>query len=169
MICWRISIQSYETIIFFSNLWDHGSTLSLRAVSQWCYHLLVMFIWVSYCNVIVNGDFSNNIIFPYVEMAFYKQYHPTLYTHSISLIFFFYLEMVIDPQNIAKLTGESLHKTCFYRAQNQEIDVVVIGLDGLWTWLELHTFTFLILLWFSPYLWYYNLLSLQFFLLLTLS
>lgn len=52
--------------------------------------------------------------------------------------------MVIDPQNIAKLTGESLHKTCFYRAQNQEIDAVVIGLDGLWTWLELHTFTFLI-------------------------
>lgn len=91
MICWGVSIQSYETIIFFSNLWDRGSTPSLRAFSQRCYHLLVIFIWVSYCNVIANGEFSNNIIFPYVEMAFYKQYHPTLYTLTLYFINIFLL------------------------------------------------------------------------------
>lgn len=52
--------------------------------------------------------------------------------------------MIIDPQNTAELTGKRLYKTHFYRLQNQEIDIAVIGLVGLQTWLELHTFTFLI-------------------------
>lgn len=55
------------------------------------FHPLVSFIWVSYCNVIANGDFSNNIIFPYVEMAFYKEHHPTSYTLTVYFINIFLL------------------------------------------------------------------------------
>lgn len=133
---------------------------------------VVIFIWVSYCNVIANGDFSNNIMFPYVEMAFYNEYHLTLYTLILYFTNIFLLSWNGNrPTKHYKTNrGKSPQNLLLQRpVQNQEIDFAVIELDGLQTWLELHTFTFLIPLWFSPSLWYYNLLSLQFFLLLTLS